>query len=83
MRGWGERLLSRQCGESSLGLLFECEGFGVLFAQAVDDVCGGAGDEAFVAKLLIGGIEALVVFGEVFGKALALDGDIDLACIDY
>ena len=58
--GWTNRgrlgkLLGRQGGEGGFGFLFEREGFGVLLAEAVDDVCGGAGDETFVAELLVGG----------------------------
>ena len=42
----------------------------------------GARDEGLVAELLFGGLQAFFVFGEVFGQAFALGGDVDLALVD-
>ena len=68
--------------EGGFGFVVEGFGFGVLFAEAFDDVGGGFGREGFVAELLVGGGEAFFVFGEVFGEALAFGGDVDLALVD-
>ena len=43
---------------------------------------GALAMKASLSSWLVGGGEALFVFGEVFGEALAFGGDVDLAFVD-
>ena len=53
------------------------------FAQAFDDVGRSLRHEGLVTELTVGGLQALLVLGKVFGQALALGRDVDLAGVDH
>ena len=63
--------------EGGAGFFEQGAGFGFLLLEAFDDVRRGFGEEAFVAELALGGGDAFFVFGDVFGQAFALGGDVD------
>ena len=68
--------------EGGFGFVVEGAGLGGLLAQAFDDVGGGFGHEGLVAELAFGGGKTFFILGEVFGEALALGGDVDLALVE-
>src|ERR1700761_7370446 len=83
--GFGARMQAFELVETvegGFGFVVEGFGFGVLLAEAVDDVGWSFGHEGFVVQLFVCGFEALFVFGEVFGEAFAFGGDVDLALVD-
>jgi hypothetical protein len=69
--------------EGGFGFVAQGEGLGGLFAEAIDNVRRGLGHEGFVGELTLAGGEVLLMFGELFGEALALGRDVDLALVEY
>ena len=79
----GQSSVFRQCGQGCAGFFQQQAGFGFLLLEAFDHLGRRFGEEAFVAQLALRGGQAFFVFGDVFGEALALGGDVDGALVDH